>query len=104
MTAHTFAEQLPAADALAQITATLGHLPAADINLSPVFPDHLTVAIHDDLGAFEQWRQALGVPATAIDYAAHRHHMTLRAATPFAGATIDLVAYAPALPTPGGAQ
>ena len=104
MTATTFADQLAAADALAQITAAMGHLPPADIGLSPITPDRLNISIHDDLDAFERWRTALGFPTGAVDYVPRRGHMTVRVTGPFAGATVELVGFAPPLPTPGGAQ
>jgi hypothetical protein len=104
VTARTFRDQLPAADALAQITAALGHLPAADFGLSPITPDRLDISIHDNLSGFEEWRTALGIPTAAVDYTPRRHHMTLRATGSFAGATIELVGYAPTLPTGDGGR
>jgi hypothetical protein len=104
VTARTFADQLPAADALAHITAAMGHLPPADFALSPIYPDRLDIALHDNLDGFERWRVALGFPASAVTYVPRRGHMTLRATGPFAGATVELVGYAPPLPEVGGEQ
>jgi hypothetical protein len=103
VSAPTLAVQLPAADALAQITAALGHLPAADFGLSPITPDRLDISIHDNLDGFEQWRAALGIAAADVEHQQRPRsaHMTLRGRTTFAGATIELVGYAPALPTVG---
>jgi hypothetical protein len=104
VTARTFADQLPAAGALAQITAAMGHLPPADFGLSPITPDRLDISIHDNLSGFERWRTALGFPTSAVDYVPRRGHMTVRATGQFAGATVELVGYAPPLPQVGGEQ
>jgi hypothetical protein len=106
VSARTFADQLPAVDALAQITATMGHLPPADFGLSPITPDRLDISIHDNLDGFEQWRTALGIAAADVDHCQRpgRSHMTLRGRTTFAGATVELIGYAPALPQNGGEQ
>jgi hypothetical protein len=106
VTARTFADQLPAADALAQITAAMGHLPPADFGLSPITPDRLDISIHDNLSGFEQWRAALGIAAADVEHQQRPRsaHMTLRGRTTFAGATVELVGYAPALPVNGGEQ
>jgi len=100
------AEQLPALDALAQITAAFAHLPAADFHLSRITHEQLDISLHDDLDAFEQWRAALGIPAETVDYQHRpgRAHMTLKASTTFAGATVELVGFAPALPAPDGGE
>lgn len=106
MTAQTFGDQLAALDALAQLTSAFGHLPPADVNLSPITPDELAISIHDDLSGFEQWRTALGIAAEDVDHSQRpgRSHMTLKATTTFAGATVELVGYAPALDSIGGAR
>ena len=106
MTAQTFGDQLAALDALAQLTSAFGHLPPADVHISPITPDELTLSIHDNLDGFEQWRGALGIAAEDVDHSQRpgRSHMTLRARTTFAGATVELVAYAPAMNTVGGAR
>jgi hypothetical protein len=104
VTARTFADQMAAADALAQITSAMGHLPPADFGLSPITPDQLTISLHDDLSGFERWRVALGFPTSAVTYLPRRHHMALKAGGPFGGATVELVGYAPPLPQVGGEQ
>lgn len=105
MTAKTFADQFPALGALAQMTAAFGHLPAADINISPLTPDEVTISVHDDLDGFERWRAALGIATADIDHQQRpgRSHMTLKAVATFGGATVELVGYAPALASIGGA-
>lgn len=100
------AEQLTALEALIVIGRTFAHLPAPDINLSPITPGALTLSLHDNLAGFEQWRTALGIAAEDVDHCQRpgRAHMTLKAATTFARATVELVGYAPALPTPNGGE
>jgi hypothetical protein len=93
------AEQLAALEALVVIGRTFAHLPGVDINLSPITPGELTLSVHDDLSAFEQWRAALGIAADDVDHCQRpgRTHMTLKAKTVFARTTVELVGYAPAL-------
>ncbi|MFI0897085.1 hypothetical protein [Streptomyces sp. NPDC020983] len=105
MTAKTTAEQLPALEALIVIGRTFAHLPAITINLSPIYPGEIVLSVHDDLAAFEQWRTALGIAEGDVDHQQRPRstHMVLKARTTFARATVELVGYAPALPTLGAA-
>jgi hypothetical protein len=98
------ATQLVALEALTVIGRTFAGLPAADISLSPITPDALTISLHDNLDGFEQWRTALGIAADDIEHRQRpgRAHMTLKATTTFARATVALVGYATALPAPDG--
>ncbi|WP_329368524.1 hypothetical protein OG896_23965 [Streptomyces sp. NBC_00669] len=98
--ARTLRDQRPALDALTQIAAALGHLPPADFNLSPITPGELTISVHDNLDGFERWRSVLGIPAGDIEYQQRpgSGHMTLKATTAFAGAAVELVGFAPAMP------
>jgi hypothetical protein len=98
------AEQLTALDALTTIGRTFAHLPGADLQISPVYPDVLVISLHDNLDGFEQWRAALGIAADDVDHCQRpgRAHMTLKARTRFARATVELVGYAPALESVGG--
>lgn len=48
---------------LARLHQTLGQLPAAKFDLSYVYPDRLSISVHNDLAAFEMWRTALGLGA-----------------------------------------
>lgn len=93
------AAQLTALEALIVIGRTFAHLPGVDINLSPITPRELTLSVHDDLDAFEQWRAALGIAAEDVDHSQRpgSGHMVLKARTTFARATVELVGYAPAL-------
>lgn len=51
---------------LAQLLADSPELPAAEFHVSAIYPDRLDVSVHDDMGAFEAWREALGL-ARPID-------------------------------------
>lgn len=102
MIEKTFAAQHTAIAALGQISASLGHLPPADIAISPYTPGQLDVSVHDDLAGFEQWRAALGILANVVEYTERTHHMTLKAEGQFAGAVVELVGFAPLLPAAGG--
>jgi hypothetical protein len=97
------AAQLTAIEALVVIGRTFAHLPGADLQIGPIYPDVLTVSLHDNLDGFEQWRTVLGVPAAEVDHQQRpgRAHMTLKASTTFHGVTVELVGYAPALPEAG---
>lgn len=103
---QALAAQLTAVEALAVIGRTFAHLPGIDVNLSPITPGEVTLSVHDDLDAFEQWRAALGIAAADVDHCQRpgRAHMTLKGRTTFARATVELVGYAPALPVTGGEQ
>ncbi|HEY5835966.1 hypothetical protein [Streptomyces sp.] len=97
-TPTNLAGQHPALSALTQIAVSLGHLPAANIDISSVYPDRLFIRLHDNLGAFEAWRDALGIPADAVFYRSGASGMTLKAESRYAAATIELTAQAPGEP------
>jgi hypothetical protein len=94
----TVAVQRTAVDALAQIAAAFGHLPAACFDLGDIYPDRLEIAVHDDLAGFEAWRSALGIPADALEYGTFGQRMYLIGRGSFAGATVKLTGYAAPLP------
>jgi hypothetical protein len=96
------ADQLVALEALVVIGRTFAHLPGVSLNLSTVYPDTIRVHVHDDLGVFETWREALGVHADDVVYKTYGHQLTLTASTTFHAATVELTGYAPALPENGG--
>jgi hypothetical protein len=98
------AAQLTAVEALAVIGRTFAHLPAVSLNLSTVYPDTIRVHVHDDLGVFETWREALGIHADSIEYKTYENQLTLTASTTFHAATVEVTGYAPALPETGGEQ
>lgn len=48
---------------LSHLHAALAHLPAATFQISPVYPDQLTISVHQGgQAAFDAWRQALALP------------------------------------------
>lgn len=105
---NALADQRPALDALVQIGRTLGHLPAADFGISPVFPNRLGISLHGNLSDFELWRDTLGLPPGAVKYHTQSNVCVLRATAPWGGASVELVGYGP-LPkadtdTAGGEQ
>ncbi|MFF5773893.1 hypothetical protein ACFY8V_32650 [Streptomyces californicus] len=51
---------------LMQLLTDHPELPAAEFHMSAIYPDRLDVSVHDDMGAFEAWREALGL-ARPID-------------------------------------
>ena len=97
-------EQLAALEALIVIGRTFAHLPGAHLELNPLDPGLIVIRVHDDLDGFEQWRTALGIAADDIEYRQRPNstHMTLKATTTFARATVELVGFAAALPAPDG--
>ncbi|TSB26721.1 hypothetical protein FNJ62_10530, partial [Streptomyces benahoarensis] len=52
--------------ALRLLAADHPALPAVEVDVTPVFPRELTLRIHDDFGAFETWRTALGISPEAV--------------------------------------
>ncbi|MEW1903307.1 hypothetical protein [Streptomyces sp. NPDC086147] len=83
--------------ALAALGAMLSHLPAPNVDLCPVFPDRLRLSLHDDLGAFEAWREALNIDPTAVVHRVQGNGRTqvLKVHGRFAGADIELVGFTP---------
>jgi hypothetical protein len=92
------AGQLTALEALIVLARTHAHLPAVDMQVGSIFPDTIRMHIHHDLGAFEAWREALGIPGDSVDHSAFDGRVTLKASTAFHGATVDITGYATALP------
>jgi hypothetical protein len=92
------ATQLTALEALAVLGRTRAHLPAVDFQVGTIFPDTIRIHIHHDLGAFEAWRESLGIPGDSVSHSSYDGRLTLTATTTFLGATIELTGYATALP------
>lgn len=105
-TGPLLAQQLVALEALVVIGRTFAHLPGADMQTGPIYPDQLTISLHDNLDGFEQWRTVLGIAPDDVEHRQRpgRTHMTLKATTTFHGVTVELVGYAPALPGNGGTR
>lgn len=70
-------------------------LPAPTVLVSPLYSARLELSLHDDLGAFEPWRTALGITRDAVDFHTQTDGKTwvLEAYTHFAGATVRLIAF-----------
>ncbi|MFD9070586.1 hypothetical protein [Streptomyces lasiicapitis] len=71
-------------------------LPAPHVHISPIYPNRLTLSIHDNLAAFEVWREALGIDPSTVTYRLQGGDTTtvLVAVGEAAGATVELVGYA----------
>jgi hypothetical protein len=80
---------------VAQAGAAFGHLPAADLHVSHIYPGQLTVSLHTGLGDFEAWRIALGVPHRSVRYATQSEAIRLEATVEWGGGTVVLVGYGP---------
>lgn len=78
------------------LAADFGHLPAPTVNVSPIYPNRLELALHrDGLHGFEVWREALGIAPNAVDFSVQCDGRTgvLRTLTAHAGAELELVGY-----------
>lgn len=88
------------------LAADFGHLAAPEIFVSTIYPDRLELRFHDDLCAFEAWRDALGIVPDDVDYHEQFSGRTrvLKASAAYAGAVLELTGYSdvPA-PVPVGA-
>ncbi|WP_431999301.1 hypothetical protein [Streptomyces sioyaensis] len=94
----TLAAQAAALDAAAQLARVHGQLPGARIEVSYVHPGRIFVSLHNDLGEFEAWREALGILAADVRREDHTPgRMSLTATCTFAGVEIELTGYAPAI-------
>ncbi|QJT03177.1 hypothetical protein G9272_25240 [Streptomyces asoensis] len=88
------------------LTVDFGHLPAPQIDVSTVYPDQLGLRFHDDLSAFEAWRDALGIVPDSVVYREQGAGRTrvLKASTEYAGAVLELTGYGDVhAPAPVGA-
>ncbi|GGI67082.1 hypothetical protein [Wenjunlia tyrosinilytica] len=84
--------------ALRTLAAEFPDLPAVDVQVSPIYPDSLELTLHDDLSAFETWREALGIAAETVTYHEQGFSGTtvrLEGSTEVAGATVRLRGFAP---------
>ncbi|MGW3416632.1 hypothetical protein [Streptomyces phaeochromogenes] len=78
------------------LASDFGHLPAPTVSISPIYPERLELAFHDDLPGFEMWREALGIVPDAVTYREQSDGRTrvLRASVDHAGSVVRLTAYA----------
>ncbi|MGI5455873.1 hypothetical protein ACQEWB_22365 [Streptomyces sp. CA-249302] len=82
--------------ALRLLATDFGHLPAPTVRMSPIFPNQLELAFHDDLSGFEAWREALAIAPDAVRYHTQGEDgltCALHAGTEYAGAALELVGY-----------
>lgn len=72
-------------------------LPAPDVQVSPIYPERLVLSVHDSLGSFEAWREALGIDPDTIERKLQSSDTTvvLKASTTIADASVELVGYGP---------
>ncbi|MEV0220811.1 hypothetical protein [Streptomyces sp. NPDC050704] len=77
------------------LTADHPELPALNIAISPNVPGRLDLAVHNDLAAFEAWREALGIDSGAVRHNLQSGDTTvvLTAAAEIADARVNLVGY-----------
>ncbi|MER7839722.1 hypothetical protein ABTY98_28510 [Streptomyces sp. NPDC096040] len=83
--------------ALRLLAADFGHLPAPMLDVSTIFPDRLRLSFHYGLADFESWREALGIAPDAVEHGtqgAGGGTRVLKASIEYAGAVLELVAYA----------
>ncbi|MFB6517815.1 hypothetical protein [Streptomyces sp. NPDC056401] len=75
--------------------AEFPHLPAPCVRLTTIWPDRLELAFHDDLAAFESWREALGIAPESVSHDVQNGGRThrLEAEVDHAGARLKLVGY-----------
>ncbi|WP_327703617.1 hypothetical protein OG530_19195 [Streptomyces decoyicus] len=91
----TLAAQAVALEAAAQLARALGHLPGATVTVDRIYPGQLCVGLHNGLGDFEAWREALGIPAADVCLKEFRAGaMYLKATGKYAGAEIELTGFA----------
>ncbi|MBZ6283497.1 hypothetical protein KVH28_07845 [Streptomyces olivaceus] len=94
--------------ALRLLAVDFPHLPAPDVDVSPLCPERLRLSFHDtsceSLAAFEQWRTALRIAPTAVVSRMQGEGGTRVLAVDglFAGAVVVLTAFAD-IPAVGGA-
>ncbi|MFE9886815.1 hypothetical protein [Streptomyces scopuliridis] len=74
-------------------------LPAADVQVSPIYPTLLRIALHDNFADFEAWREALHIDPAAVGHRTQGDGTTavLKARAEFAGADVEIVGYGPNL-------
>ncbi|MFD8919399.1 hypothetical protein ACFV0Y_16470 [Streptomyces sp. NPDC059569] len=74
-------------------------LPAPCANLTPIYSNVLELSFHNSFADFEAWRAALNIPPAAVTHRVQGNGTTatLTARTEFAGATVEIVGYGPAL-------
>lgn len=91
--------------ALMALASQFASLPGGQIRLSDIYPDRIDLSLHDDLAAFETWRQALGIDPDTVTCGTQGNGRTrvLKAACDYAGARLHLTGYSDLPEQDGGA-
>ncbi|MET9426318.1 hypothetical protein [Streptomyces sp. NPDC003036] len=81
--------------ALRLLSVDYPHLPAPCVSLSTVYPERLELSFHNDLGAFEAWREALGIEPLNVAHHVHGDGRTcvLGVHVDYAGAELHLTGF-----------
>lgn len=92
----------PALTALRLLAVDFPEMPAPAMRISPIYPTLLELALHENLGAFEPWRNALRISRQDIDFHTQSdgRAWVLCATTDYAGARVKLIAYGTVLRRP----
>ncbi|MEV6357691.1 hypothetical protein [Streptomyces hydrogenans] len=95
MNARTLSDLAAPMTALIVLDTKFSHLPAPNVDFCPVYPDRLRLSLHDDLGAFEAWREALNIDPAAVVHRVQGGGGTrvLKVHGRFVGADIELVGF-----------
>jgi hypothetical protein len=74
-------------------------LPAPNVDVSPIYPNYLTLSVHDDLAGFEAWREALSIDPDMVRHNTQSGGTTLvlKGSATIADAEVQLIGYAPNL-------
>ncbi|MBF6045962.1 hypothetical protein GO001_12100 [Streptomyces sp. NRRL B-1677] len=77
------------------LSVEFGHLPAPHLSVSDIFPDLLDLSFHGNLGAFEAWRDALGLLPDTVSHHEQGDGRTrvLSAEGTYAGARVRLTGF-----------
>ena len=86
--------------ALRLLACDFGHLPAPNVDVTPLYPKVLRLSLHettcDSFAAFEQWRHALAIEPGVVDFhvQCNRRTAVLIGHGAYGGVDIELTAYA----------
>ncbi|MFI2318031.1 hypothetical protein AMK17_36345 [Streptomyces sp. CB00072] len=96
MSAPTMSGLSAAVTVLASLMARFPDRPAVDVHVSTIFPDQVELSAHNDLAAFEAWREALGIDPWSVVHKVQNRGTTrvLDAHAVFTGIRLRLVGYA----------
>ncbi|MFS8203336.1 hypothetical protein ACLVWQ_32210 (plasmid) [Streptomyces sp. CWNU-52B] len=86
--------------ALRLLALDFGHLPALNVDVTPLYPKVLRLSLHettcDSFAAFEQWRHALSIETGDVDFHVQINGRTavLDGHGTYGGMAIELTAFA----------